>query len=160
MGDTGRFQYPNTTEQTLLYAGQLLSYNFSAQDFYKELYKESRSVAKLKGMALTHYELTENGVAYYVVSKETMEQLNVTAHEASNLVNCLSNIEGNHIWLFFIEADYGYRVRIRSKEVAINKVAQKFGGGGHPLASGVKVENQEVGEQLIRALDEKLTNRE
>ncbi|RLY76118.1 bifunctional oligoribonuclease/PAP phosphatase NrnA, partial [Staphylococcus hominis] len=44
----------------------------------------------------------------------------------------------------------------RSKGITINDIANQFGGGGHPNASGVSVENWEQFEILGEALRQKL----
>lgn len=48
------------------------------------------------------------------------------------------------------------RCRLRSKGITINDIANQFGGGGHPNASGVSVENWEQFEILGEALRQKL----
>lgn len=156
IGDTGRFKYDNTKSRTLECASVLLRYNFNPQDIYNEFYKTTRAVAKLHGHILQHFEVTGKGVASMYISEELMKEFGVNATEASNLVNVLSDIEGNKIWVFFVEKGDDIRVRIRSKEIVIGGVAQQFNGGGHPLASGATVWSREEAQQLIEALDELL----
>ena len=45
------------------------------------------------------------------------------------------------------------RVSIRSRGPVINKVAEKFGGGGHALASGVKLPSFLEVDDLVKSLD-------
>ena len=47
-----------------------------------------------------------------------------------------------------------YRVSFRSKEIAINKVAEKYRGGGHAQASGGKLLSLDEVEQMIKDLDD------
>lgn len=153
IGDTGRFLYNNTSSRTFECASYLLKYDFSPADIFEPLYKTTAEISRLKGYVLQNYDLSENGVAYIYITKELMDRFSVTYDEASNLVNCLSNIEGNHIWVFFLESEDEIRVRIRSKEVSINDVAKKFNGGGHPLASGATVGTKSDVEDVINSLD-------
>lgn len=156
IGDTGRFKYENTKSRTLECASVLLRYNFNPQDIYNEFYKTKREVAKLHGHILQHFEVTEKGVASMYISKELMDEFGVNVTDASNLVNVLSDIAGNKIWVFFVEKGDEIRVRIRSKGLVIRGVAQQFNGGGHPLASGATVWSREEAQQIIEALDELL----
>ena len=153
VGDTGRFLYNNTSWKTHKYAGILLEYNVEPSRLYHELYKTSRNIAQLHGSILLNHHRTEHGVAYAHITKELRDQFDVTSTESANLVNVLANIEGNHIWVFFIEEDDVIRVRIRSKETTINEVAVKYNGGGHPLASGASVSSWEEGDRLIADLE-------
>lgn len=53
--------------------------------------------------------------------------------------------------------EHQIRCRLRSKgHIIINDVANTFGGGGHPNASGVSVNSWEQFEQLAEALNDKL----
>ena len=44
------------------------------------------------------------------------------------------------------------RVRLRSKGPVINELAKKYGGGGHPLASGASVKTWEEADLVIEDL--------
>ena len=45
------------------------------------------------------------------------------------------------------------KISIRSRGPIINKVAEKYNGGGHALASGAKVPSFEEVDMLIKDLD-------
>ena len=49
-----------------------------------------------------------------------------------------------------------WRVSIRSKGIAINGIAAKYGGGGHDQASGAKLKSIEELDSLIKDLDDLL----
>ena len=157
VGDTGRFMYDNTGVKTFKYAGELLSYGIKPQEIYNEFEKITRDVARLQGHILMNYEATEKGVAYFKVTEDVINQFGVDKVAASNLVNILSPIEGNNIWVFFVQYPDEIRVRIRSKELKINGVAKQFSGGGHPLASGATVKTWEEAMELIAVLDNIIT---
>lgn len=153
IGDTGRFLYDNTKVNTFKTASVLLEKGFNPNDIYSELYKERIEVSRLKGYILQNFQVTESGLAYMYLSDGILEKFNVSRNEASNLVNVLSGIVGNEIWLFLIKTEEGYRIRIRSKNTAINIVAEEFGGGGHPLASGVNLKEREETVILLNRLN-------
>lgn len=153
IGDTGRFLYSNTSARTLYFASELLNRYSNPQEIFDTLYKTTRETAKLQGYILQNFNVTEHGVASLFISKQLLKDFNVSPVEAANLVNVLSNIEGNNIWVFFVEYDDEIRVRIRSKKEEIHTVAHQFNGGGHPLASGATVQTMTEGQQLLSALD-------
>lgn len=158
IGDTGRFLYDNTTSRTFKYASQLIEhFQFDPQEIYEQLYKTTRNTARLKGKILLDYELTEQGVAYFKVTKDILEEFKTNEDEAANLVNTLKDIEGNKVWVFFVESDDKIRVRIRSAKTHIDKVAMQFNGGGHPLASGATVYTWKEAQELIVSLNKIFT---
>lgn len=54
----------------------------------------------------------------------------------------------------FIETgDGSIRVRLRSRFVAINTIAEKYHGGGHACASGATVYSRQEADALLKDLD-------
>lgn len=158
VGDTGRFLFPNTRAKTFAYAKELVEYNFNRVELYNNMYKTSERIARLSGYILQNFELSENGMCAIEISKELMEEYNVTSEETSQLVHVVSNISGLKAWIFFIEEADLIRVRIRSKGPVINRLASEFNGGGHPLASGASVTTWAEANELKKRLDELCRN--
>jgi phosphoesterase RecJ-like protein len=156
IGDTGRFQYSNTNSRTLHYASLLLKHSFDPQEIFTNMYKTTLVESKAKGVLLSDFMITENGVAWYHFDEEKMKSLSIDRTQASNLVNTMANIEGVNIWVLFVQDGDSYRVRIRSSKTEINSVANKYNGGGHPLASGATVKNMEESFKLVEDLDKLL----
>lgn len=149
VGDTGRFLFPSTNIKTFRYAADLLETGFDPNQLYDPLYKIKIETAHLQGYILQNFEQLETGVAHISLSKELLEKYNVTPSDASQLVGILGNIEGVLAWVFFVEEDKQIRVRFRSKGPVINIIAQKYNGGGHPLASGATIFNWEEASNII-----------
>ena len=69
----------------------------------------------------------------------------------------MENIKGSLIWLGFIDnEDKTTRVRLRSRFVTVNEIAEKYSGGGHARASGATVHSKEEMNSLIALADETL----
>jgi phosphoesterase RecJ-like protein len=67
--------------------------------------------------------------------------------------NLLKDVDGIDIWVTFAKnADETWRVEFRSREVPINEVAIKWGGGGHKLASGAKIDSLDSAPLIITDL--------
>jgi phosphoesterase RecJ-like protein len=72
-------------------------------------------------------------------------------------VSYLDSIKGSLIWLAFIENDDGsIRVRLRSRFVTINSIAEKYSGGGHACAAGATVNSKAEMKRLIADADARL----
>ena len=102
-------------------------------------------------------QITDNGVAYLYVDKEMQEKFGLTLEAASACVNTMDSIRGCICWLAFIEngdEQESIRVRLRSRFVHINSVAEKFGGGGHACASGATVYGKAQMEELLHDADQ------
>ena len=57
-------------------------------------------------------------------------------------------------WTVIVEQRDGtYRLRIRSKAPVINELAKKHDGGGHPLASGAVLHDEEQIPDYVAELD-------
>lgn len=156
VGDTGRFLYDNTSEITLRVASELKKFNFDATAILNEMAKTSINQFKFTGYLINNFKLNEHGLLYVVVTKEILAEHNITAEEASLLINVFRDLDEVKVWFLAIEDDGFYRVRLRSKGVVINDVADYFGGGGHPLASGVRARGMERIESIAEALNKKL----
>jgi bifunctional oligoribonuclease and PAP phosphatase NrnA len=153
VGDTGRFLYDSTRARTHQLTSNLLRHSFEPKRFHDAFNQVSFETAKLKEYILQQFERTDNGVAHMTLSKELLDEFGVKAVDGANLVNTLSGIEGNHIWVFFVEYPDGMRTRIRSNAVPINEVAKMFDGGGHPLASGANPKTESERTALLTELD-------
>lgn len=153
VGDTGRFLFPSTTQRTFQIAAELVTYPFDRTGLYQSLYLEKDRIARLKGYILQTFQLKPSGVCTVRLTKDILEKYEVSANETGQLVNVLGEIEGMKAWAFFIEEDDLIRIRLRSKGPAIHKVAEKYNGGGHPLASGAQINSWVEAEEFTKDLE-------
>ncbi|WP_053218923.1 DHH family phosphoesterase [Virgibacillus senegalensis] len=154
VGDTGRFLFPSATKRTFQYASELVVYDFDRPKLYTALYNTKPNVARLKGYILQHFKISQAGFCNVKISKQTLEEFDVTSLETSQLVGILGDMEGIKAWAFFVEEDDLIRVRLRSKGPVVNEVAAKYNGGGHPMAAGASVENWEETEYVIADMEQ------
>ena len=83
-------------------------------------------------------------------------QFDLSLETASSVVSYLENIRGCICWLAFIDSDdprEGIRVRLRSRFMTINQVAERHHGGGHACAAGATVFGLEEMRTLILEAD-------
>ena len=143
--DTISFKTNNTTAKSLRQAAYLA-----------ELGVRPVEIARLvENISLNDYELItklrsrfiyEDGIAYLIMDQNEIKELNSNDHFIRNQVSMLRPIREIKIWAFIIETkEHHYQVSIRSKELAINQIANKYGGGGHMNASGIpKIKKDEI----------------
>jgi len=101
-------------------------------------------------------QITENGVAYLFVDKAMQEEFNLSLENASAAISYMDGIKGCLSWLIFVETgdeEGSIRVRLRSRFVPINTIAENYHGGGHAYASGATVYNTEEMHALIKDAD-------
>ena len=152
--DSGRFKFKETNSETFRLAGWLFSFGVDTETLYAHLYLEDYSFYKFKASILENMNITTHGVAYTYVDKAMQEHFYLSREQASDSVNFMDKIKGSLIWLAFIDnPDNTVRVRLRSRFVTINKLAEKYHGGGHACASGATVYNPEEMQCLINDAD-------
>lgn len=158
--DSGRFQYEGVTGETLRLAGALLDYRIDTSSLFAHLYMNDFGIYKFKAYVYEHLNITKNGVAYIYVDKTMQEKFGLNYEQASAVIGELGSIRGSLIWLAFIdnvnETDGSIRVRLRSRFVKINKLAEKYHGGGHEMASGATVYSPEEMQECLDDADKLL----
>ena len=159
--DSGRFRFNSVSGDTLRYAALLLDIGVEVDSLFANLYMQDFESFRFKSYVYGKIKISENGVAYVCVSRALQEKYALSREEASNSVNYLDSIKGSLIWMSFIEntdgdGSSGVRVRLRSRFVPINKLAEKYHGGGHAFACGATVYSKAEMRNLIREADELL----
>ena len=154
--DSGRFKYSGTNGDTLRAAATLLDVGVDIDTLYARLYLEAYGYLKFKAHVYNRMQITENGVAYLFVDKAMQEEFGLTQEQASACVGTLDSIREVICWMVFIENNDekgSIRVRLRSRFVTINEIAEKYHGGGHACASGATVYSEEEKNALIAMAD-------
>ena len=154
--DSGRFKYDGVSGNTMRCAGTLLDVGVDTDTLFARLYLEAFEYLKFKAEVYRRMQITENGIAYLFVDKAMQEEFGLTLEQASACVGTMDSIRGCICWMVFIEngdAEGSIRVRLRSRFVHINSVAEKYRGGGHACASGATVYNRDEVEALLQDAD-------
>jgi len=156
--DSGRFEYREVNGTTMRLAGIMIDCGIDLDTLYAHLYLKDYNTLKFKAFVYKKMKQTKNGVVYILIDEKIRKKFNLTLEEASTCVGFLDSIKGSLIWLAFIETKENIRVRLRSRFVTVNEVAEQFGGGGHACASGATVKNRKEMQKLIDIADKHLEN--
>jgi len=157
VADTNRFLFSYTTSKTFLLVSKLIkATNLNFTKLYDDLYLRPLKEIKFQGFIANNMVVTENGFGYLKITEDILEQYDVDAATAGNMVNNFNYIDDVIAWaMFSIDKNNGNTIRgsIRSRGPIINEVAADFGGGGHIYASGVRLKDFDEVDKMVLALD-------
>ena len=152
--DSGRFRYDATTSRTFELASFLMQTPFETDSIYRNLYSQNFEDVLLRAKFVMKIKFTTHNVAYIYTTKEEVDSYNKDFFSISRgMVSVMSDIKGVDIWINFTESDRGVIVEVRSTKYNINKIAVKYGGGGHEKASGATLKDRETAMQMLMDLD-------
>lgn len=156
ISDTNRFLYPCTTSDTLALASLLVSkYGINPPELYEKMYLRNLDEIRFIGYIFQNIKVTKNGVAYIKITDEIQKEFGMDPASAGNMVGELSYINDFIVWITFSEdkKQNMVRVSIRSRGPVINTLAMQYNGGGHKLASGIRLPNFGLSDEIIERLD-------
>jgi len=151
---TGRFKYSGVNGDTFRSVAVLYDNGLETKEIYKHLDVRTDELTKYKGYFLQHYKKTKNGVAYINILPRHLKKFKVSLGEATSLVNELGYFDDCPIWILFAEYEGKIvRARMRSKGPGIDKLANKYDGGGHRLACGANLGTWKRAKELLAEAD-------
>lgn len=151
MTDTGSFRFERTTAEVHKIIAELLSLGVNPGEVYDKIYDQSKfSKLKLLGRALESIKLIANDrLGYMILTQKDFNDFGAIESDTENFVNYNLSIENVVLGILFIELNNGFKVSFRSKgNIAVNKLASEFGGGGHINASGARFFTDNMSEMI------------
>ena len=156
VSDSNRFLFSSCTNETFkLVSRYLEEYNIDISRAYDKLYTRPLSEVRLQGYISSNMTVTDNGLGYIVISDELINKLGVDSASAGNMINDFNYIKEVSVWSTITEdvKNKQYRISIRSRGPEVNKVAEKYHGGGHKMAAGVRVKTLDEAMIIMKDLD-------
>lgn len=157
--DTGSFQYPSTTPDTLNTAADLVDRGADLGKICEMVYQSyPLSRVRLLRHVFSTFRLTHgNQTAYFWLRKRDFTRAGAHTEESEGLIDHIRSIEGVKVAIVFEEADENLvRISLRSKlpSVDVAAIAALVGGGGHRAAAGARVTGSPLGIQrrILRAI--------
>ena len=163
VSDSERFILPYTTSKTFnLVSKMLKDYPFDMSEVYKNIYERPLNERQFEAYLISNLTITKNGFGYIKITNDILKKFGVDPGTPSNMVNNLNFIKELKVWAFscFDEKSQMFKINIRSRDVAINHIAEMYNGGGHKFASGARLKNESEVDALFEALDKNLENKE
>ena len=160
VSDTNRFMYSYTTAKTFDLTSRLIKEtNLNFTNLYENLYLRPFKEIKFQGYIATNMKFTDNGLGYIYLEDEILKEYDMDSSTANNMVSGFNYIDELYSWVIFSydKSNDTIRGSIRSRGPIINDVAAKFGGGGHTMASGVRLKTMDEVDKLIKELDKRVS---
>ncbi len=156
--DTGSFIFSNTTDRTLLYGSKLMGVGIIQENLGNVVRK--RYTKNDVSALIEIYEkmvIDENKKIGYICLEDKICGINIK-ELAVSASDTLIQMDDVLIGFIIHEGEENFRVSIRSRcSKNIREVAESFGGGGHPKASGFSVLKKDyTKEKLIKEINDKL----
>ena len=141
--DTGSFRFSNSSSASHRIVADMIERGVEPESVYERVY----GAAPLKRYQLLRHALgtleydEEYGISWMTVPSKAFDELNATTDDLEGMVDVPRSIEGTRVSLLFRKTSKGdIKVSFRSSgPVDVNKLARRFGGGGHVKASGAMV---------------------
>lgn len=141
--DTGTFRFSNADARVLRVAADLCDAGVSPFEMQRRVFgSKSWGAGRLLGPVLSTLESEANGkLAIISATLEMVNNAGATYDDMDSFVDLVRAIKGVELVLFFKETEEGdIKVSLRSNgNVDAHAIATQFGGGGHKMASGMRV---------------------
>jgi len=149
--DTGGFKHANTSASTLEAAAVLLKKGAKIDKIaYQTMGKKRPAAIKAWAKALEHTRIDEEKqMVFSVLTEEDLKSIGATDEDLEGFVELLNHIPTARFALLLRQSGDVVKGSLRSehhKQVDVSEIAKNFGGGGHKLASGFKIDGRLVRE--------------
>ncbi len=156
VSDSNRFLFNNSTSNTFQrVANYFRDYELDLNSIYSKLYLRPLPEVRLEGYISLNMKVTDNKLGYVLITNDIINEFGVDSASAGNMINDFNYIKEILVWATITEdiKNNQYRISIRSRGPEINKVAEKYNGGGHKMASGVRCKTLDEALSVMRDLD-------
>lgn len=163
MTDTGSFRFERITPEVHLIVADLIARGVNPSYIYNKIYNEmSYEKLKLLGEAISKIKLEADGkIAYMILDRNLIEKYVQSEEEfdVDGFANYCLSLKSTIVGLLFFELKNGVKVSLRSKEkFPVNSVAEKFGGGGHLNAAGIRFDGMKLNDIFPAVIEQTIKN--
>ena len=157
--DTGSFQFSSTTPEVMRLIADLMETGLDVGDINKRIWMESPlTVYAMQKEVLNNMVIEENGtISHYSMPAGRKAELGVGLEDCKDLVDIIRVMQGVKVAVIFEDLENGLvRVSLRSKDpqVDVSAIAGMHGGGGHCMASGIRMRGplSEAREKVLNSI--------
>jgi phosphoesterase RecJ-like protein len=143
--DTGRFSYANTNYNTLSIASELIQLGVDPYDVVNRIYNK-RSPQQIKLLAEVLGTIKSHpGTGYFTctVTQAMLAGTDCDLSDTEGAVDIMKTV-GNYDCCFLLKEEQDGKVKVSARAITdfdVRSFARRFGGGGHPAASGFRIES-------------------
>jgi len=160
--DTGGFRNPNTTPRALEVSSELVKCLANPAWIWDQVWGQQKpGRVRLLGEVLSSLEVSGSGqIGILTLPQAAWQRIGVKVEESEDFVSQAMAVRGVRVGVFVREKGDGLiRVSLRARDgVDVNRIASRFGGGGHPQAAGFRVTGDlvDIKRKTIQAVAEAL----
>jgi phosphoesterase RecJ-like protein len=140
--DTGWFRFASVTEETLAAAARLVRAGARPSAVFSALYEQNTlGRLRLQGRILSNVKSHLGGrLLSTAITQADLRAANAEPTDTEDVINRLLGVAGVEVALLFLEfSPQETKVSLRSRSpVDVRMIAERFGGGGHRAAAGVR----------------------
>lgn len=157
IADTLSFKTNNTSSKTLELASYVVSKGVNIAQANLDVFDISKDGYLIANHIRNNANYDIDGLAYIIVNKLERDKLGLSSRQVKDFVAEFHGVKEFKIWAIFAENDEGiYEGSLRSKNATINDIANKYHGGGHKNACGVKNLTLYEVHALLKELQERI----
>lgn len=157
--DTGSFQYSSTTPSVMRTVAELMETGVDVGDINRRIYQEIPASGFITQREVLNNMVIEEGgsISHYSMPAGRKAELGVSAEDCKDLVDIIRVMQGVKAAVIFEDLENGLiRVSLRSKDprVDVSAIAGEHGGGGHKMASGIRMRGplEEAREKVLNSI--------
>lgn len=157
--DTGSFQYSSTTPGVMRTAAELIEAGVDVGDINRRIWQEVPATSFItQREVLNNMVVEEHGtISHYSMPAGRKAELGVGPEDCKDLVDIIRVMQGVKVAVIFEDLENGLvRVSLRSKDpqVDVSAIAGMHGGGGHCMASGIRMRGPlaEAREKVLNSI--------
>ncbi len=157
--DTLCFRTTNTTWHTLAMAAELAKLELDLAEINRRLFDLSLDEFQFSNYLRSQVQVIDDQIGYIVLKQEDLDAWHVTGSEARNHIDEIGHVKEFQAWSIFTQSETDaslYDASLRSKQIAVNAIAQKYNGGGHKNAAGVKKLSEQDIQDILKEMKQKI----
>lgn len=148
LNDTGSLQHSNTSTQVMNIVSDLMKKGAPLSKIVDITFANKKiSTLNLWGRAFEKAKINQsNGMIATVLTKKDIEECEASTEDIAQVATILNTVPETKFSLILFQKDKNtIKGSLRSdeyKKTDVSKIAHKFGGGGHKLASGFEIKGK------------------
>lgn len=162
--DTGCFKYESTSVQTFEMASELVRLGVKSSDIARRCYDtKSKAMIMFQAHCVCKAKfLHQNRLCYTLIKESDMKKYNAKDEHTEGIGETLRSIDSVEVSFVMKEIDNSsVKVSLRSKEVDLTQITERFNGGGHKRAAGCTIQKPiEIAKDILIEEIEKFIPRE
>ena len=139
ISDSGGLRFPSTTSNTMSVAAKLMETGIDFTSIYNQAFikKRMEEVVALREV-INRLEVCGGGkfnMSY--IRLDDMAKIGIDRNDLEGVVQFILNIDNAEVSAFIYEMEKDlFKVSFRSLKLDVNKICNRYNGGGHVLAAG------------------------